>query len=185
MPATRTTKKADARRNFYRIVNERLKARLDRHETYTTTRDLYSGYEKLHTTGFGDVPPSQTVAPVLGQRAYRGHLFYARNIVTHKAERAAPGRTSPYKIYLRDDATPPAGYVLVPLSTPKDRVATVIAEKKGATDATVHRLPLAPQTQEPPPSFPDGERLIEDLTRVIETQAALIASLTPFARRAA
>jgi hypothetical protein len=179
-------KRAKAREEFYRIVKTRLDMRIAKRESYTTTRDLYAGYEKLHHEGFGDTPPSQTVAQVLGQRPYRDRLYYARNVVTHKAERSGPGRTAPYRIYLRDDATPPRDYVLVPLSTPRDRIAQVVAEKKGALDATVHVTTAEqPATHETPgfPVFEDSERLIGELTRVIETQAALIASLTPLASR--
>lgn len=178
-------KRAKAREEFYRIVKTRLDMRIAKRESYTTTRDLYAGYEKLHHEGFGDTPPSQTVAQVLGQRPYRDRLYYARNVVTHKAERSGPGRTAPYRIYLRDDATPPRDYVLVPLSTPRDRIAQVVAEKKGAADATVHvsRPQEAEYTPQPTetceaPRVVDTERLVGQLTGVIATQAALIERLS-------
>ena len=171
--------RTDARARFYHIVKERLDARIARGETYTTTADLAAGYEPLHAQGFSDsVTPGQSVMQVLGYAEYRGRVFYARDSVTHRAERAGAERYSPYKLYLRDDASVPQGYVLVPHETPTASLPAAIAAALGA-DGTVHHSeipPVEPQEPQSAPVVPTDaptltSGLIEMLTGVIEAQA--------------
>jgi hypothetical protein len=74
----------------------------------------------------------------LNKKEYKNKLFYARDVNTHRAERVYPGKSAPYKIYLRPDATPPINHVLVPFDAKKNEIAEYIAMTKGASDSTIH-----------------------------------------------
>lgn len=136
-----------ARKEFYRIVEQRLDARLERGESYTSTKDLYKGYEGLHDDGFADTQfIAASVSQVLDRAKYRDRLWYARHVVSGRAERTGPGKSAPYKIYLRQDATPPKDFVLVPYSAKgKTEIAEYIAHAKGVADASVHVTQLKPR----------------------------------------
>lgn len=172
----------EARREFYRIVAERLDARIARGEVYTSTSDLSRGYESLHARGFdASVPPSQSVAQVLGYARYKGRLFYARHVVTHKAERAGTGRTASHRLYLRPDAIPPTDHVLVPIEAHGDEIAEYIAIARGVPDSTVHVMRTPDQAPSAPILSPavDFEALAIQLTEVIKAQAEVIDRMVP------
>jgi len=171
------TEQEKARKEFYRIVAARLDARLDRGEAYTSTRDLYQGYEALHVKGFGaTLPPSQSVAKVLAYARYQGRLFYAREVTTHRPERSGGGRGSPYRLYLRADATPPKDHALVPIEAKNGEIGAYIAAARGAPDATLH------VTQVPRPLIDDSVdyvTLAESFAEIIKAQAELIERMLP------
>lgn len=191
------TERETARREFYRIVTTRLDSRIERGEQYTSTRDLWKGYEKLHAEGFGrNIPPSQTVAAVLGYARYRESLYYARDAVTQAPQRIAGDRRSPYRVYLRPDATVPAGHVLVPIGARGAEIGEYIAAARGATDAGVHVTTQTPaRRREDTVADTDAvyaTTLVEDstplsadfdivgrLTAVIKAQAEIIDGLLP------
>ena len=170
--------KAENRAEFYRIVKERLDSRLEKGEKYTTTSDLYRGYEPLHAEGFNPtVTPSQSVMQVLGYAEYRGRLFYARDAVTQKAERASADRYAPYRLYLRSDATPSTGHILVPIEVTGEAIGEYIAQAKGADDATVHvtETPVLSEPCETP--VLDFQALADGLTRVVREQSDVIDTM--------
>lgn len=175
------------RREFYRIVKERLDSRLERGEAYTSTKDLYKGYESLHDEGFAKTQfIAASVAQVLNRAEYRDRLFYARHVVTRRAERVGPGKSAPYKIYLRPDAVPPKDHVLVPISARPSEVGEYIAIARGVKDATAHVTQEHPEEQlvEAPvaatsPRPIDYEHVTEQLVKIVSAQTALINDLVP------
>jgi hypothetical protein len=181
--------KATARKEFYRIVKERLDSRLAKGEAYTSTKDLYMGYEPLHEEGFASTQfIAASVAQVMNHAEYRDKLFYARHVVTHKAERTGPGKSAPYKVYLRSDAKPPKDYVLVPISAKSREVAEYVAIARGSEDPTVHTKQNLPNTAPASksvdmtleaatvehPSALSVQDVTTRLTRIIKVQAELI-----------
>lgn len=185
--------KDDARKEFYRIITTRLDSRIEKGEVYTTTKDLYKGYEALHEKGFGrSIPPSQSVSAVLGYARYRDRLFYARHVVSQAPERSLGDRRSPYRVYLRADAPVPKDHVLVPIAARGAEIGEYIAAARGVADAGVHvtletqpepcETVYATQLVDEPPVTPHAlsiDDIVERLTSVIRAQAEIIDGILP------
>lgn len=122
-----------ARDEVTRIVKERLRSWIDRKDKIrTTTRELIAGYERLHDRGYPDGQPSMTISSIMNRKEFAGKLWVARNCETLAPEYSLNGRHQPIWLYLKADAVPPKGYLLVPRElTKKEDIAAYMTTHKG------------------------------------------------------